>query len=465
MNTHDSLPFTHHPLIDTHCHLEMEQYDSDRDEVIKRASGQNVEAMITVGTNIESNHRVLALAGEYENIYASVGIHPHDATSATEKIYDEITGWSRNRKTVAIGETGLDYHYDNSPREIQRNVFAKHLELAKNLDLPAIVHSRDAKEDTLSILRDSGISKGVLHCFSGDSEMAEKAMMMGLHISFAGPVTFKKAERSREIVKLIPDDYLLVETDAPYLAPVPYRGKRNEPSYVVLTAQTIADIRGVILDDIARITTINARRLFNIGDIPRKGEIAYKIRKSLYLNITNRCTNCCSFCVRTQKNFVKGHNLRLSHEPSYEELIDAIGNPADFREVVFCGYGEPLLRLELVKKVASWIKSKGGTVRINTNGHGNLIHKRNILPELAGIVDSLSISLNAHDKETYDKLCVPMYKDAFQGVLEFITEAGKYIPDIKLTVVETVSIDIEKCKKIAGKAGAGFRVRKLDTVG
>lgn len=452
-------------LIDTHCHLEMKQFDEDRDQMISRAREAGLEALITIGSDYQSNRDALGLAHLYDFVYASVGIHPHEAKDFNEDIHDQLKKWTRDEKVVAVGETGLDYYYDNSPREVQKEVFARHLGLAAETGLPAVIHSRDAKEDTMAILRDSGITRGVLHCFSGDGDMAEKAMMMGLHISFAGPVTFKKAAALREVVKLIPDDYLLIETDAPYLTPVPHRGKRNESSYIVHTARAIAQLRGVGIDDIARLTTLNAKRLFNIGSITNVGAITYKIRNSLYLNITNRCTNRCSFCIRTQSDFVKGHNLRLAGEPSADELIEAIGDPTRYKEIVFCGYGEPLLRLDVVKEVGEWVKANGGHIRINTNGHANLIHKRNILPELQHFVDSMSISLDAQDAETYNKLCMPIYEEAFKGVIDFIDEAKKYISGVQLTVVDADSVDLKKCEEIAEEAGVGFRIRKLDSVG
>lgn len=454
-----------YPLIDTHCHLEMDEFNQDREEVIKRAEDVGIEATITIGSDLEGNIGGLRLSEKYDFIYSAVGIHPHDAKDFSEDIYHKLKEWALKEKVVAIGETGLDYYYENSPRETQRDVFRRQLLLSKETGLPAVIHSREAKKDTLDIIRESGINKGVLHCFSGDMDMAEKAMAMGLHISIAGPVTFKNARRPKEIVKAIPDDYLLIETDAPYLAPEPFRGKRNEPSYLVHTAKMIAELRGITTEDLSRITTINAKRLFRIGQMPETGEIAYKIRDSLYLNITNRCTNSCSFCVRFHTDYVKGHNLRLSDEPTEEELKDAIGDPSQYKEVVFCGYGEPLLRFDLVKSVAKWIKQNKGKVRINTNGHGKLIHERNILPELKGIVDSISISLDAHDEETYDRLCKPLYKNAFRGVIEFIKEAKKYIPGVEATVVELDGVDIEKCRAITDELGVKFRIRKLHVTG
>jgi TatD DNase family protein len=449
-------------MIDSHCHLDM--FD-DSDAVIRRARDAGIESLITIGSDLESNIRNLAIALHHDSVYTSVGIHPHDAKDFSEETYGQIRDWTKEKKVVAIGETGLDYHYDHSPRDIQRNVFRKHLDLAGETGLPVLIHSREASKDTLEILEKSGISKGVFHCFSGDLEMAEKVMERGFSISLAGPVTFKNAKKLVEVAREIPDDYLLVETDAPYLAPEPVRGKRNEPCYMVHTVKRLADLRGVSPEDIGRITTLNARRLFKIGTLASRGEIAYKIRDSLYLNLTNRCTNKCSFCVRFHKDYVKGHNLRLRDEPTEEELKDAIGDPSQYRELVFCGYGEPLLRLDAVKNIARWIKERGGYVRINTNGHGNLIHGRNILPELSGIVDTLSVSLDAQDEETYQRICAPTYKNAFQEVVSFIREARAYVPSVQATVVEMEGVDIEKCRKLMDEIGVPLRVRKLDVVG
>jgi TatD DNase family protein len=452
-------------LIDTHCHLEMSRFEADLDEVIARAREAGVQAMVTIGSTLETSAQAIALAEKYEFIYCTVGIHPHDAKDLTPEALKQLQEWTSHEKVVAIGETGLDYHYDHSPRKTQQKVFKDHLALAVEKNLPAVVHSREATEDTLRILRESGIKKGVMHCFSGDIEMAEAAMGMGLYISIAGPVTFKKAGNLKKVATTVPDEYLLVETDAPYLAPVPMRGKRNEPAYVVHIAAEIARLRDVTLEDVARITTLNAKRLLSLPGIAGAGAVAYKIRDSLYLNITNRCTNKCSFCIRFHSDFVKGHRLRLAEEPGAEEIKAAIGNPKDYKEVVFCGYGEPFLRLDAVKDVASWVKANGGHVRVNTNGHGNLIHGRNILPELVGIVDTVSVSLDAHDARTYEKLCAPSFPNAFEEILSFIKEAKKHIPEVQATVVEMEGVDIEKCKGLAKELSIKLRVRKLHVVG
>lgn len=452
-------------LIDTHCHLDMPQFDGDRQEVIRRAEKAGFVALITVGSDLQGTLKALKLSQQYDFIYASVGIHPHDAKDFSAQIYEDLKEMAKNNKVVAIGETGLDYHYDHSPRDVQREVFRRQLALARETNLPVIVHSREANEDTMAILSESGISSGVLHCFSGDIQMAEEAMSMGFSISIAGPVTFKKSSRLREIVSIIPDDYLLIETDAPYLSPEPYRGKRNEPCYMTHTAKHISELRGISLGDIARITTLNAKRLFGIGFISEEAAIAYQIRDILYLNITNRCTNACSFCVKFRSDFVKGHRLRLGHEPTEDDIIRAIGDPSRYSEVVFCGYGEPLQRIDTVKHVAKWIKEHNGRVRVNTNGHANLIHKRDVLPELKGLIDSVSVSLDAQDEATYNTLCKPVYKDAFREVIRFIREAKEHIPDVQATVVDLEGVDLDKCRELTEGLGVKLRIRKLDAVG
>lgn len=453
-------------LIDTHCHLEMDEFDKDRDKTIRRAKDTGIEYIINIGSDRKGNVRGLKICSEHSEVYAAVGIHPHDAKTLNEKLFTEIKNWLKQPKVIAVGEIGLDYHYMHSPKGIQLDAFSKQIAMAKDLGLPIIVHSREAEHDTLQILeKEASGLPGVLHCFSGDMEMARKAMNLGFYISIAGPITFKNAKKLREVARFIPDERLLIETDAPYLSPVPMRGRRNEPSFLKYTAQAISEIRGMSFSDIARITNLNAKTLFKIGQFPDKEEIAYKIRNSLYLNITNRCTNRCGFCVRFHTSYIKGHNLRLEKEPSAEEVIKAIEDPKAYEEIVFCGLGEPLLRLDVVKEVSAWIKQKGGKVRINTNGHGNLIHGRNILPELQNTVDSLSISLDAEDEKKYHDICKPVFKNAFQAVISFIIEAKIYISEVKITVVDIPEIDIKKCKSIAEELGVELRIRKFDVVG
>ncbi len=455
-------------LIDTHAHLEMREFNDDRDEVIRRAREAGVEYIVTIGTTVESSRDAVMLAEKHDFIYAAVGIHPHEVKDILHPAFELIRHLAKHKKVVAYGEIGLDYHYEYAPRNDQKRKFRDQLREARELDLPVIIHDREAHEDTLQILSEewSPDLGGVMHCFSGDAEMALRLIEMGFSISIAGPVTFPKAEALREAVRQIPIEHLLIETDAPYLAPQPFRGKRNEPAFVRHTAEMIAQVKGLSFDDVARITSFNAMQLFGIGTIPDKGMITYPIRNSLYLNITNRCTAACTFCVRYHTDFVKGHNLRLGEEPSAEELIRQIGDPKRYAEIVFCGYGEPMLRLDVIKTVAAEVKRRGGRVRIDTNGHANLIHERNVLPELAGLVDAISVSLNAQNAELYEKVSRPKFGMAtYDAVKDFIREAKKYIPDVTATVVSVPEVDLVACRKIAEDLGAKFRVREYNVVG
>jgi TatD DNase family protein len=257
-------------FVDSHAHIDGEEFDADRGEVVARAREAGVRAILNVGTGDPHGgnfERAVAVAEKFEGVYAAVGVHPHDA-----KLYDEaaerlLLEFVRSKRVVAVGEIGLDYHYDNSPRKVQREVFARQLRLARAEGLPVIIHSREADEETLEILRAeySGAARGgVMHCFGGGPALAQGALDLGFYISFAGNVTFKKAEALREVARTVPLERLLVETDCPYLAPVPHRGRRNEPAYVAATARFLAELRGVGHEELGRATSENFSRLFGV---------------------------------------------------------------------------------------------------------------------------------------------------------------------------------------------------------
>jgi len=344
----------------------------------------------------------------------------------------------------------------------------RHIGLANRVGKPLIIHSRSAEEETLDILqREKGSEVGgVMHCFSGSIETARRATGMGFLISIAGPVTYPNSKLP-DVVRGLPVESLLVETDAPYLAPQAFRGKRNEPAYVAETARAVAELKGLSEDDVRRVTTFNARSLFGIFKGEDAGEIAYPIRDSLYVNVTNRCSNRCVFCGREKRPVVKGHNLRLQGEPTVQEVLDAVGDAGPYREIVFCGYGEPLLRWEVVRAAAAAIKERGARIRINTNGQSRLFLGRDILPEMKGIVDALSVSLNASGPGEYLRLCRPDGgENAFAAVKQFIREARRYVPEVTATVVATPGVDIEACRRLATEElGVGFRARAYNDVG
>jgi TatD DNase family protein len=455
-------------LIDSHAHIYGEEFAQDFDEMLARAKAADLSHIVVVGADLESSIKAVELVQRHKHLYCSVGIHPHDASQVTESCYDLIRKLAvDNSKVVAIGEIGLDFYRDRSPRDLQKEVFRRFIRMGREMSLPLIIHDRDAHEEVLQILREEKAAEagGVLHCFSGDLEMARECIDMGFYLSIPGTVTYPANEALREVVRGVKIENLLIETDAPYLSPVPFRGKRNEPAYVSKTAEKIAEIKGLSLEDVGRITSLNTRRLFAIGgDI--SASVAYRIRNSLYLNITNRCSNHCSFCAKFDDFTVKGHFLKLDHEPSLDEVLSAAGDTSGYDEIVFCGYGEPLIRFELVRDAAAVFKSRGCRIRINTDGQANLVNGRNILPELAGLVDCISVSLNAPDAATYARLCnTPYGEQGFNGVCEFLREAKKYIPQVVASAVTVPGLDIDAVKNVALSLGVEFRAREYAEVG
>ncbi|HSU80590.1 MAG TPA: TatD family hydrolase [Candidatus Angelobacter sp.] len=253
-------------LFDTHTHLNAEQFEADYKEVIERAREAGVTNMVVVGFDRPTITRAMELIDLYDELYASVGWHPVDAIDMTESDLAWLESLAKHPKVVALGEMGLDYHWDKSPAEIQKEVFRVQIQLAKKLKLPIIIHNREATEDIIQILDEEDAKKvgGIMHCFSADWEAAKRCLDMNFHISFGGPVTFKNAEATREVARHVPLDRLLIETDCPYLSPHPFRGKRNEPARVRLVAEQLADLKGLSLEELGRMTTENAKRLFQI---------------------------------------------------------------------------------------------------------------------------------------------------------------------------------------------------------
>ncbi|WP_299094524.1 TatD family hydrolase [uncultured Metabacillus sp.] len=253
-------------LFDTHAHLNAVQYEEDIVEVIQRAKAENVTHIVVVGFDKETITKAMELTNQYDMIYAAVGWHPVDAIDMTDEDLAWIKELTSHPKVVAIGEMGLDYYWDKSPKDVQKEVFRKQIQLAKEVQLPIIIHNRDATEDVVKILKEEKASEvgGIMHCFTGSLEVAKQCMDMNFYLSFGGPVTFKNAKKPKEVVKEIPMERLLIETDCPYLTPHPFRGKRNEPSYVKYVAEQIAELRGISVEEVATKTSDNAKKLFGI---------------------------------------------------------------------------------------------------------------------------------------------------------------------------------------------------------
>ena len=250
-------------LIDSHAHIQLDRFDTDREAVLKRAQAAGVQTILVIGFDLETSRGAIALANQHEQIYATVGMHPHDAKDLDDQAVCLFREFAAHPKVVALGEMGLDYYRDLSPRPIQQEAFERQLDLAEELDLPIVIHNREAYHDILPILQARrGRVRGVMHCFSGDVEIMYQSLVLGFYIGIGGPVTYRKADALREVARQVPADALLVETDCPWLAPQFRRGKRNEPAYVRATAEKIAELRGISLEEIGEITTQNFETLF-----------------------------------------------------------------------------------------------------------------------------------------------------------------------------------------------------------
>jgi TatD DNase family protein len=253
-------------LVDSHCHLDFPDFETDREEVIARATNAGVGILVTISTRVRQFDRLRRIIETHPNVFASIGTHPHNAAEEPEVTTADLIRLAEHPKVVAIGEAGLDYHYDNSPREAQAEGFRRHIAAARETGLPIVIHARDADDDIAAILREEaakGSFPGILHCYTSGAALAKTGIELGLHVAFSGIITFKKTEALRAIAAEVPADRLLVETDAPYLAPTPHRGGRNEPAYVVSTARVLAEVRGMTPEALAELTTANFLRLFH----------------------------------------------------------------------------------------------------------------------------------------------------------------------------------------------------------
>lgn len=251
-------------MIDSHAHYNASAFDEDRDAVLKSLPENGIDAVINIGDNLEASRTCLKMANEYPFLYAAVGVHPESAAEVTSDALRQLEEMLEDQKAVALGEIGLDYHYDDVPREVQRRAFRMQLVLAKRLDVPVVIHDREAHRDCLDILKEEGITKGVMHCFSGSVEFMHEVTKQGLHIALGGVVTYKNARHTVDVAREVPLDKLLLETDCPYLAPVPNRGKRNSSLYMHHTARRIAEIRGIDVGTLCVLTTENTKKLFGI---------------------------------------------------------------------------------------------------------------------------------------------------------------------------------------------------------
>ena len=454
-------------MIDTHCHLDLLKKE-DLEETLKDKS---FEYLITIGYDRKTIKNALRLAEENAHVYCAVGFHPHEA----DHVSDDDLLWlkdlaKQHPKVKALGEMGLDFYKNYSDPKKQEDVFRKQIAIARELGLPIVVHTRNAEKKTLEVLKEEKAYEvgGVIHCFTGSYEFMRACVDMGFYISYSGIITYPNAHALREVVKRTPTSRILSETDAPFLAPQPVRGKANKPAYMRYTIEAIAQlVPNTSFEDAVRMTSENAKRAFNLVKDGKKETITYVINNKLYINLTNKCNLHCVFCQREreQNYMVKGYWVWVSRDPTVEEVIREIGDPKRYEEIVFCGYGEPTLRFSALKEIAKWVKEHGGKVRVDTNGLMFTFLPKEKLRELKGLVDVWSVSLNAPDKETYNRVCKPTQGDAFEKVLEFIKEAKKEGFRVIATAVDYEGVDMERTKQLALSLGAEWRARIYEAVG
>lgn len=450
-------------FIDTHSHLFYPNFKEDIDDVISRAKDSGVDFIIVPATDLETSRQTIELCEKYDIVYGAVGIHPHETKDWNDDLIPQIHELAQHKKILAIGEIGLDYYYDFSPPEMQIHAFKAQIELALDLNLPIVVHNRDSDKDMMDII--SGYCgkglKAQFHCFNSTLDDAFEFIKMNHFISFTGNITFKNRNDIRAILEKLSLENLLLETDSPFMTPAPFRGKRNEPSYVKHVAEKISEIHKIPVDEVGRITSYNAFRLFGIGKTPGIN-YTYPLGRSLYINVTNRCNADCTFCKRKTFPYIGGYNLGMkkSEEPSADIYNSEIGDPLKYDEIVFCGYGEPTIRWEIVKQVAKYIKSKGGKTRLNTNGHGNLINHRDITAEMKGLIDVVSISFNTFDPSQYAEL-MRLDEKHFYEMINFAKLSKPFVQKVIMSVVSIDEVEVERSRKIVQEdIGAEFRVRE-----
>ena len=450
-------------MIDSHAHLTDKQFKTDLDDVLVRARSEGIRAILCPGTTLADSIEAREISRRHKDCFWAAGVHPHDASAWGVHSALEIDPLIRD--AGILGEIGLDYHYLFSPAQAQLNALNAQLDIAEQCGCSIILHCRNAYDELLALLtnRKGLLHRGVVHCFTGTLDQAMDFIRLGYFLSFGGMLTFRNASPITHVASCIPIDSVLLETDSPYLAPVPLRGKRNEPANMNLIYQQFAQLRHCTYEDVLRLNRTNFHRAFGLGTSHPFGSISYQIGDTLYLNLTNRCRNHCRFCIRNRSPFYFGWHLLLDHEPDMDEIIRSIDRCSSFKEICFCGFGEPLFRAEMVLRIAGLLKQRGIPTRITTSG--NLPEDQpipNLTGQLSRVFDQIEISIGNSDPSSYATVCNPD-GDAgicWTNVIRFVRECRTYSTwQVVISVVDYSGVNVESCRKIAMDLGVDFRVR------
>ncbi len=448
-------------IVDTHCHLWHQEFKFDIKKVVQDAVESGIKYLVNVGIDIETSKEAIKISKGYKEVFAACGCHPHYAKDFSQKDVRSLLTLLRHKKVVALGEVGLDFYRMISNKKSQLILMEEILKIWRQFShLPIIIHNREAGKETIALLENirKYNPKVIMHCFSGNREFLKSCLDRGYYISYATNVTYNKELQGH--LKYTPLNRILLETDSPYLAPQSRRGTRNVPSNINESLILASEIKSIAKGDIMRAVALNSKRLFGIGAISLVPVAVYKYKERTYINLTNTCSNKCQFCIAVFGDCFGKYNLILDKDPSPREVLKELKNHKISKEVTFCGFGEPFYRFNELKKIAAVLKRDQHIVRIVTNGQGNLIQKRNVLPELKNIVDKISVSLNVENEEKYNELCRSSFGEgAFGGILNFVQEVKKYIPDVEITFLNIEGIDTELCKKIAQSLDVKYRIR------
>ncbi|MCD6498334.1 MAG: YchF/TatD family DNA exonuclease [Deltaproteobacteria bacterium] len=457
---HDNQP-SNVRLFDSHAHLDDERFEEDRSDVLQRAAEAGVARIGVMTTEPDRLDDAVALAHHWPGLYAAVGVHPHEASRVDDSVLERVwTIVTETARVQAVGEIGLDYHYMHSPADVQQRRFADFLHLAIEAHRPVVVHVREAHEDAIRILKEVDIGRvgGVIHCFGGGPDEAAVYLKMGLHIGFAGVVTFKKAELARAAAAATPLDRLLVETDSPYLAPVPHRGKRCEPAFVVDTNQKLAGIHGITAAEMAQRTWDNATLFYGIEPWNQSvGDLITLHDDRLWIRITNRRNV-------EAKATQQGRMIQpdLQREPVLSDLLEALADTADGqpRQAVLYG-GEPTLRMKLIEELVPHLKAAGiESITLYTDGLLQLVEPdQDETTRLARLVDRIVVDLADPDPDQYVRLRrSPHGKTAHRAAIAFVRAVRRLVPDTTVAMTDHPAIDRGAAKKLATRLGVAMTI-------
>ena len=446
-------------MFDTHCHLCDERFVSDLDRVLSTAEKAGVTGFLVPGISTESSLRAAFLSETRTGVFAAAGIHPNEFNPESPDNPDDITEILLRPRVIAVGETGLDLYRDRVPAGLQIKLFEEHIRMAETFGLTLIVHSRSAEREVLDVLGDDVAVPVIMHCYTGPDDIAREAAERGYYIGFAGPLTFRRNLRLRELAGSLPADSILIETDAPYLSPEPVRGRRNEPSNVKYIADAISDIWGSDPEETDRILMRNSMNALQLGS-SRRTDLVYRLHGNIYMNITDRCDNQCRFCIKERADGIGGYYLKHHGEPDEERLKSIVGilRPHMEEELVFCGYGEPTMRPELLSKLAASASDRGFSVRLNTNGTSLTRMSAEETVELLKAFDTVSVSLNACCREEYNSICRPKNENTWDRLMEFI-ELAERVVSVRLTAVRYPGVNMKSIAGLAKRLNLPFRIR------